>query len=77
MRARARARTRTEKAGPASKTAAKAKPGPRPVARPATPRGKPEKPEVRIFVSYSHRDADAQARLETHLASLKREGVTT
>ncbi|WP_100794014.1 toll/interleukin-1 receptor domain-containing protein [Methylobacterium oryzae] len=74
---RARARTRTEKAGPASKTAAKAKPGPRPAARPAAPRGKPEKPEVRVFVSYSHRDADAQARLETHLAPLKREGVTT
>ncbi|ABY30319.1 toll/interleukin-1 receptor domain-containing protein [Methylorubrum extorquens] len=74
---RARARTHTEKPGPTSKTAAKAKPGPRSPARPAVPRPKPEKPEVRIFVSYSHRDADARQRLETHLAPLKREGVTT
>jgi hypothetical protein len=74
---RARARTYTEKPSSASKTPAKAKPGPRSPARPAAPRPKPEKPEVRIFVSYSHRDADARQRLETHLAPLKREGVTT
>lgn len=35
------------------------------------------KPEVRIFVSYSHADAGARAKLETHLAALKRDGVTT
>ncbi|WP_437871811.1 TIR domain-containing protein [Methylorubrum extorquens] len=71
---RARARTRTEKPG----APPKAKPGPgRPPQATATARAKTEKPEVRIFVSYSHRDADARARLETHLAPLKREGVTT
>ncbi len=70
---RARARTRTEKAG----APPKAKPGPRRTPHAAEPRAKAEKPEVRIFVSYSHRDADARARLETHLAPLKREGVTT
>lgn len=37
----------------------------------------PAKPEVRIFVSYSHVDADERARLETHLAPLKRDNVTT
>ena len=36
-----------------------------------------EKPEVRIFVSYSHHDGDARARLETHLAPLKRDNVET
>ncbi|CAO4145511.1 hypothetical protein LPLAFNJD_LOCUS1959 [Methylorubrum aminovorans] len=70
---RARARTRTENPG----APPKAKPGPRRPPQAAPPRTKAEKPEVRIFVSYSHRDADARARLETHLAPLKREGVTT
>ena len=35
------------------------------------------KPEVRIFVSYSHKDEVAQGKLETHLAQLKRDGVST
>jgi hypothetical protein len=35
------------------------------------------KPEVRIFVSYSHVDAAARAKLETHLAPLLRDGVKT
>jgi hypothetical protein len=42
-----------------------------------TVRVKAEKPEVRIFVSYSHADVAAQAKLETHLAALKRDGVST
>lgn len=33
--------------------------------------------EVRIFVSYSHKDEVARAKLETHLAQLKRDGVST
>lgn len=33
------------------------------------------KPEVRIFVSYSHRDAGAQEKLHTHLAPWRRDGV--
>ena len=36
----------------------------------------PGKPEVRIFVSYSHHDAAAQAKLNTHLAPWKRDSVT-
>lgn len=35
------------------------------------------KPQVSIFVSYSHKDASAREKLETHLAALKRDGVTT
>lgn len=34
------------------------------------------KPDVRIFVSYSHHDAAAQAKLNTHLAPWRRDGVT-
>lgn len=34
------------------------------------------KPDVRIFVSYSHHDAGAQAKLNTHLAPWRRDGVT-
>lgn len=34
------------------------------------------KPEVRIFVSYSHQDAAAHAKLHTHLAPWQRDGVT-
>jgi hypothetical protein len=37
----------------------------------------PDKPQIRIFVSYSHVDAAAQGRLQIHLAALKREGVET
>ena len=33
------------------------------------------KPEVRIFMSYSHHDAGAQAKLKTHLAPWRRDGV--
>lgn len=70
---RARTRTRTEKAGVAPKA-----PSPsRPPVKPRSAGRKPEKPEVRIFVSYSHLDGDARARLETHLAPLKRERVET
>jgi len=32
---------------------------------------------VRIFVSYSHKDAEFRRKLEIHLAALKREGVGT
>lgn len=32
--------------------------------------------DVRIFMSYSHQDAAAQARLDTHLAPWRRAGVT-
>ena len=39
-----------------------------------TPTGKPE---VRIFVSYSHVDAAARTKLETHLAPLTKDGVST
>lgn len=70
---RARTRKPTAKAG----VAPKAPPGSRPSSKPSNPVAKTEKPEVRIFVSYSHRDGDARARLETHLAPLKRERVET
>lgn len=64
---RARAKPTSSRAStPKATSSAK----PRPVA-PAT------KAEVRVFVSYSHADAGVQARLETHLAVLKRDGVTT
>lgn len=33
------------------------------------------KPEVRLFVSYSHVDSKAQAKLKTHLTPWEREGV--
>lgn len=36
----------------------------------------PGKPEVRIFVSYSHHDAAAQVKLNTHLAPWRRDSVT-
>ena len=54
----------------------------RPVARvyppgktPGLPRD--EKPEVRIFVSYSHADEAVRAKLDVHLANLKRNAVST
>lgn len=34
------------------------------------------RPEVRIFVSYSHHDAGAQEKLNRHLAPWRRDGVT-
>lgn len=34
-------------------------------------------PEVRVFVSYSHVDTATRDKLETHLAALKRDGVST
>ena len=40
----------------------------------AAPTGKPE---VRIFLSYSHKDEASRIKLETHLAQLKRDGVST
>jgi hypothetical protein len=33
------------------------------------------KPDIRIFVSYSHQDVGAQRKLNTHLASWRRDGV--
>ncbi len=71
----ARTRTRSDKAAPVSGTkarASKARAAAKANAR--TPTGKPE---VRIFVSYSHVDAVARAKLETHLAPLLRDGVST
>ncbi len=40
------------------------------------PAGVSGKPDVRIFLSYSHHDAAAQAKLNTHLAPWRRDGVT-
>lgn len=40
------------------------------------PAGATGKPDVRIFMSYSHHDAAAQAKLNTHLAPWRRDGVT-
>lgn len=59
-------------AAPASK--ARVKP-----ARPAPPAPAPKagKPEVRVFVSYSHVDKEIRRRLETHLAPLKADNVAT
>jgi hypothetical protein len=42
----------------------------------ARPAGVTGKPEVRIFISYSHHDAAAQAKLNTHLAPWRRDSVT-
>ena len=36
-----------------------------------------EKPEITVFVSYSHLDESYREKLEKHLATLKREGVKT
>ncbi len=67
----------TERTRKVSKTP---KPKPATARRAATgaPTGKPPsgKPEIRIFVSYSHRDAGAQQKLHTHLAPWRRDGVT-
>ncbi|CAA2159003.1 hypothetical protein MBRA_04244 [Methylobacterium brachiatum] len=69
---RARARTRPEKPGVPAKAASRTHPTPKSA---AAPRAKAEKPEVRIFVSYSHRDAEARRRLGIHLAPLERDNV--
>ncbi|SFU94575.1 TIR domain-containing protein [Methylobacterium sp. UNCCL125] len=71
----ARNPVRSGKPPPSRRTAAPRKAATRPstVARTAAP----GKPEVRIFVSYSHVDADERARFETHLAPLRRDNVTT
>jgi hypothetical protein len=49
---------------------------PTPLAKRSASVKKAEPPEVRIFVSYSHKDAAAQEKLQTHLAPWKRDGVT-
>ena len=49
-------------------------------AKPASkkvPAAQASKPEVRLFISYSHKDAAARDKLETHLAQLKRDQVST
>lgn len=63
-----------------SPSAKSTKPKP-PARRSAAPAAKAEKTAaakdgVRIFVSYSHRDASAQQKLHTHLAPWRRDGVT-
>ncbi|TNC46501.1 toll/interleukin-1 receptor domain-containing protein [Rubellimicrobium rubrum] len=45
------------------------------VAKSKSPASVDSKPEVRIFVSYSHVDVEAQAKLNTHLAPWRRDGV--
>lgn len=71
----ARSRTPTKVSSPRTKASAAPR---KAVAKARAPaRSANDKPEVRIFVSYSHRDADARARLETHLAPLKRDNVET
>lgn len=48
-----------------------------PTARqPKVERKTPGKPEVRVFVSYSHQDASSQQKLHAHLAPWRRDGVT-
>lgn len=67
----------TERTRKVSKTL---KPKPATARQAATPAStaKPpsRKPEVRIFVSYSHRDAVSQQKLHTHLAPWRRDSVT-
>ncbi|MFG7488797.1 toll/interleukin-1 receptor domain-containing protein [Methylorubrum rhodesianum] len=70
------ARTRTVKAPPASAATKPRTPKAQAAAK-ANARTPTGKPEVRIFVSYSHVDAAARAKLETHLAPLIRDGVST
>lgn len=74
MAARKRTTTGTSPAvaGPRKASAPKDQAAAKAIGR--TPAGKPE---VRIFVSYSHFDAAARTKLETHLASLLRDGVRT
>ncbi|AWN49460.1 toll/interleukin-1 receptor domain-containing protein [Methylobacterium terrae] len=70
---RARAQTSTRKTG--TRPGATRNPARAPKHASALP--KPGKPEVRIFVSYSHVDKEVRRRLETHLAPLKADNVTT
>jgi len=44
--------------------------------KPKRSTGSAGKPDIRIFVSYSHHDAAAQVKLNTHLAPWQRDGVT-
>lgn len=70
MRARA-----PKRPGKAAAPAPKARPKPGRLAPPAP--AKAGKPEVRVFVSYSHVDKEIRRRLETHLAPLKADSVAT
>lgn len=45
------------------------------VAKPKSTADKTVKPEVRVFVSYSHLDAKAEEKLYTHLAPWRHDGV--
>lgn len=63
-------------AGQSKNTAAGRKPAPTQAARKATGPSV-GKPEIRIFVSYSHVDEAARVKLETHLAALKWDNVST
>ncbi|WP_174293006.1 toll/interleukin-1 receptor domain-containing protein [Sphingomonas bacterium] len=56
----------------------RAKPTAGPVAgrKPKIEKKTADKPEVRIFVSYSHQDASLQQKLHAHLAPWRRHGVT-
>ena len=71
MRARA-----PKRPGKVAAPAAKARAKPPRLAPPSTAQ-KPGKPEVRVFVSYSHVDKEIRRRLETHLAPLKADNVAT
>lgn len=66
--------TRTAKAKPA---ATRAKPAARASAPPKVATPKPGKATVRIFISYCHANAVQQAKLQVHLAQLKRDEVVT
>ena len=80
MRARAPTRPRKASAPKAvpkepRKTAPKSRPPAQGTA--VSPSPKPGRPEVRIFVSYSHVDREIRRRLETHLAPLRADNVET
>jgi hypothetical protein len=72
----ARTRTRTGKV-PTASAKPKAPASNAQVVAKANARTPTGKPEVRIFVSYSHVDAAARTKLETHLAPLIKDGVRT
>lgn len=66
---------RTRKDGPIA--AASGAPKRRnPVVKPKLSANRPAKPEVRVFVSYSHQDVKAEERLYTHLAPWRNDGAT-
>ena len=46
------------------------------VAKVKSSANRPAKPEVRIFISYSHQDVRAEEKLYTHLAPWRNDGVT-